>query len=152
MVNTYVAPGIFCEHERPKLKPLPSSTLGVDLGSRPQSGEASLIPGLLQRIHDLECKERANAVRIDGTTLPPGASAGVVTGQFIKSKFYGQSHWMNAIEPVSTLACFASSCFQSMLFCWCALTLASMMLWVIETRSSTSTPTGKRSTRRRSYM
>jgi hypothetical protein len=23
------------------------------------------------------------------------------TGQFVKSKYYGQSHWMNAIDPVS---------------------------------------------------
>jgi hypothetical protein len=100
IVNTYVAPGIFGEHGRPKLKPLPTNRPGLDLSPGSHAGEATVIAGLLERIHALESRERARDGRVGCTSLQAGESTSTASGQFIKSKFYGQSHWINAMEPV----------------------------------------------------
>jgi hypothetical protein len=93
MVNRYVAPGVFGEHGNTKLKPLPASPT-PGLISSLHTSEATLIAGLLKRIHSLEDKERVRDGRPGEITLPIRESSGVATGQFVKSKFYGQSHWV----------------------------------------------------------
>jgi hypothetical protein len=100
IVNTYVAPGIFGEHGRPKFGPLPTNRPGLNLSSRSHADETKVIADLLERIHLLESKERARDGRVDSTSLQTGENTSTASGQFIKSKFYGQSHWVNAMEPV----------------------------------------------------
>lgn len=99
MVNHYVAPGIFGEHGKTKLRPLPPGRPTLNLGSHSSSGDSALIESLLKRIHSLENKEAAREGHLDGTSLPIRENLST-PGQFVKSKYYGQSHWMNAIDPV----------------------------------------------------
>ncbi|KAF1829950.1 hypothetical protein BDW02DRAFT_650994 [Decorospora gaudefroyi] len=103
MINRYVAPGVFGEHG--KLKPLPPERPCFNLSSHPDSAQASLISSLLDRISSLEgrlAKTSLDEQPRDGT-LPTPESSNDHSGQFLKSKFYGQSHWMNAIEPYGAL-------------------------------------------------
>ncbi|KAH7082142.1 hypothetical protein FB567DRAFT_530667 [Paraphoma chrysanthemicola] len=103
MVNRYVAPGIFGEHGKPQLTPLPVHRPNLTLNSHSESSESALIAGLLERIRSLESRETARVDRSASTssTIPEGQDNS--TGRFIKSKFYGQSHWVNAIEPYDAL-------------------------------------------------
>ena len=100
MVNRYVAPGIFGENGKPKLKPLSADRPSLNLNSSSEAGESALISSLLRRIHSLESKDAARKGRLRSVDLPIREGLGTTTGQFVKSKFYGQSHWMNALEPV----------------------------------------------------
>lgn len=101
MVNRYVAPGIFGEHDKQRLKPLPTGRPGLDFASHSKTGESALVSHLLERIASLESEKTVRDGSKCSTDLPiRGVSE--TTGQFAKSKFYGQSHWMNALEPVST--------------------------------------------------
>jgi hypothetical protein len=97
MVNRYVAPGIFGEHGRPRLQPLPDRP-SLSLDTHSKTGESVIIGTLLERIRYLESKAAAVEDQPTRTTLP--IRQGLVTGQFVKSKFYGESHWMHAIDPV----------------------------------------------------
>jgi hypothetical protein len=102
MINRYVAPGIFGEHGRPKLKPLPPDRPNLNLSSHSDVDNA-VLSGLVERLSALECKSNSTSEGLGGSTGLPlrhGPSP-VASGQFLKSKYYGQSHWMNAIEPVS---------------------------------------------------
>ncbi|CAO2653166.1 Nn.00g025770.m01.CDS01 [Neocucurbitaria sp. VM-36] len=103
MINRYVAPGLFGEGA--KLKPLPADRPSLALSSPSHAGTATVISSLLERISNLEGKQASTtAGEHAGTTAvptPPDTDASV--GQFVKAKFYGQSHWMNAIEPYDAL-------------------------------------------------
>jgi hypothetical protein len=101
IVNRYVAPGIFGEHGRHNLSTLPVDRPCLDLNSRAKSGESAIIASLLERIRSLETKKSQS----EGHTANSDLSARHETGpgQFLKSKYYGQSHWMNAIDPVSVI-------------------------------------------------
>lgn len=106
MINRYVAPGLFGEHGRPKLKPLPADRPNLNLSSHSDSGSAAVINSLLKRINSLESKQASTTADEQGnnTKLPIRESSDAAsTGKFVKSRFYGQSHWMNSIEPVREL-------------------------------------------------
>jgi hypothetical protein len=77
-----------------KLRSIEESHLVV---SSTLSGDSPLISSLLGRIRSLERKAASEEGRCTNTDL----SFREDTGQFLKSKYYGQSHWMNAIDPVS---------------------------------------------------
>jgi hypothetical protein len=98
MVNTYVAPGIFGEHGRPKLQPLPADRPYLNLNSRAKSSDTAVISHLLERIRVLENERTSTEDPSASIELPVRQDSD--NGQFIKAKFYGQSHWMNAIDPV----------------------------------------------------
>jgi hypothetical protein len=99
IVNRDVAPVILGEHGRSGLQPLPTNRSNLNLNSRGHSGDSALIVSLLERIRSLESKEASTEGQSANSNLPICEDS--VTGQFVKSKFYGQSHWMNAIDPVS---------------------------------------------------
>lgn len=103
MINRYVAPGLFGEHGRPKLQPLPADRPSFNLSSHSSPGNAAIIDSLLKRISVLEGRHSSAASADEQNSsniLPIRESSGASsTGQFVKSKFYGQSHWMNSVEP-----------------------------------------------------
>ncbi|KAF2030610.1 hypothetical protein EK21DRAFT_111702 [Setomelanomma holmii] len=103
MVNRYVAPGIFGEHGKSKLTPLPAHRPSLALNSHPGTGDSAVIAGLLARIRSLESREAAREGRPQSTNLAIREGSSDSPGRFIKSKFYGQSHWVNAIESASLL-------------------------------------------------
>jgi hypothetical protein len=96
-VNRRVPPGSLGEHGRPERCLLLASQPTPDLDSSTLSGDSPLISSLLGRIRSLERKAASEEGRCTNTDL----SFREDTGQFLKSKYYGQSHWMNAIDPVS---------------------------------------------------
>jgi hypothetical protein len=100
-----VAPGLLGEHGNGKLKPLPVDRPCFNLSSHSGSGQASVISSLLDRIGNLE--GRLAAATLDdqpgSSTQSTTEGSTVTSGQFVKSKFYGQSHWINAIEPYDAL-------------------------------------------------
>jgi hypothetical protein len=62
------------------------------------TGESVLIGTLLERIRSLESKNPVIEDQPTRTNLPIREE--LRAGQFLKSKFYGESHWMHAIDPV----------------------------------------------------
>lgn len=100
MVNRYVAPGIFGEHDKRELRLLPADRPSLGSTSHSNVGESALIGSLLKRVQSLESEKQAREGRRGSTELPVRENPVPSTGQFIKSKFYGQSHWVNALEPV----------------------------------------------------
>lgn len=103
MVNRYVAPGIFGEHDKQRLRHLPAGRPSLSLSSQPKTGDSALVNHLLERIASLEGEKAIREGREVGSDQPLRSGPESATGQFVKSRFYGQSHWMNALEPVSTL-------------------------------------------------
>jgi hypothetical protein len=103
MVNRYIAPGILGEHGRPKLKPLPAERTTLDLSSHTDTGASSLVALLLRDNERLRATV-ANGTTSECDTRPISDIITDIPGTFQKSKFFGQSHWMNAMEPVSTLS------------------------------------------------
>jgi hypothetical protein len=103
MVNRYVAPGIFGEHDKPQLKPLPTGRPGLNLTSHSDGGDSALVSHLLKRIDSLESERAAREGKRAGPDLSIREGSDNTTGRFVKSKFYGQSHWVNALEPVRIL-------------------------------------------------
>ncbi|KAF1842928.1 uncharacterized protein K460DRAFT_378199 [Cucurbitaria berberidis CBS 394.84] len=103
MVHRYVAPGLF--GEGPKHKPLPTNRPSLTLKSHSDSVNAAIINSLLERISNLESERAPVTIGEHGgsTSLPTRQGMDASIGQFVKSKYYGQSHWMNAIEPYSAL-------------------------------------------------
>ncbi|KAI4665404.1 uncharacterized protein J4E78_002865 [Alternaria triticimaculans] len=102
IVNRYVAPGLLGECDG-QPKPLPSNRPAFGLNSHSDSAQASIINSLLDRIQGLE--ERLASATLNenprSSTSPRRESASDTSAQFVKAKYYGQSHWMNAIDPVS---------------------------------------------------
>jgi hypothetical protein len=99
IINRYVAPGIFGEHGQPRLHPLPVDRPSLRPNARTAPEDPALIGCLLDRIRSLERQNGTPESRPTSTEVFSRHDSG--PGQFLKSKFYGQSHWMNAIEPVS---------------------------------------------------
>jgi hypothetical protein len=102
MANRYVSPGIFGEHDKQRLNLLPTNWLSLDFASHSKTGESALVSRLLGRIASLESERAVAEGRKGDSDSPVRTGSDTATGQFAKSKFYGQSHWMNALEPVST--------------------------------------------------
>ena len=104
IINRYVAPGLLGEHGNGKLKPLPADRPCFNLSSHSDSGQAFVISSLLDRISSLEGRLAAATVNDNlDSTQPTSEGSSVTSGQFVKSKFYGQSHWINAVEPYDAL-------------------------------------------------
>jgi hypothetical protein len=104
MSNRYVVPGLLGERDG-ELRPLPVDRPSFNLNSHSDSAQASIISDLLVRIHGLEEKLASVVLneRLRSNTSPRQESSGGTSGQFVKSKFYGQSHWINAINPVISI-------------------------------------------------
>lgn len=100
LLNRYVAPGITGEHGRAVMQTLPSHRAALDLSASSRSGESSVIESLLERIRKLENGEASSHSRSNSPSLPVRDSSSGTPGQFIKAKYYGNSHWMNALDPV----------------------------------------------------
>lgn len=107
MVNRYIAPGILGEHGRPKLKPLPAERTALDLSTHTDTGASSLVAILLKDNERLRATV-ANSLTSEGDIRPISDIITDIPGTFQKSKFFGQSHWMNAMEPVSTPSAYMS--------------------------------------------
>lgn len=101
MVNRYVAPGIFGNHSRQQQSLLSTDRPSLNLALQPETESSVLISSLMRKIQCLEIEKEVREGRHEGSSSPIRESARATTGQFIKSKFYGQSHWVNALEPVS---------------------------------------------------
>ncbi|KAH7402272.1 hypothetical protein DE146DRAFT_461267 [Phaeosphaeria sp. MPI-PUGE-AT-0046c] len=101
LVNKYIAPGILGEHGTLTLGPLRADRASFNLNSRKTSGDSVLIEGLLQRIRRLESGSAGERDPSANAKLPIRQDG--ETGQFVKSKFYGPSHWMNAMDPYEAL-------------------------------------------------
>tara|TARA_R110002003_G_scaffold1005_3_gene21974 strand:+ start:9751 stop:11961 length:2211 start_codon:yes stop_codon:yes gene_type:complete len=82
---------------------LPAHRPNLTLNSHSESGQSAVIASLLERIRTLENREAAQYDQSQSTNLTIPEGPGNPTGRFIKSKFYGQSHWVNAIEPYDAL-------------------------------------------------
>ncbi|KAF2798117.1 hypothetical protein K505DRAFT_405407 [Melanomma pulvis-pyrius CBS 109.77] len=104
MLNRYIAPGIFGVHGKGTLGPLPRSQ---DEASNPTP--ATTIRSLVDRVRDLEGRltalsEGSSSGDSSGSINMPIRDAPCApAGQFVKSKFYGESHWVNCIEPYEAL-------------------------------------------------
>lgn len=98
LVNKYIAPGILGEHGTLTLGPLRADRPSFRLNTGRPSGDSQLIDSLLQRIRRLE--SGATGETTSPENVGPSTRADGETGQFAKSKFYGPSHWMNAMDPV----------------------------------------------------
>ncbi|KAF2825006.1 hypothetical protein CC86DRAFT_353755 [Ophiobolus disseminans] len=103
MINRYVAPGIFGDHSKNKYMLLPTDRPSFDLASHSIGGESVLINSLLKRVQSLEIEKQVRESQQGCSESPAWEGSGTATGQFLKSKFYGQSHWMNALEPYEAL-------------------------------------------------
>ncbi|KAF2854033.1 hypothetical protein T440DRAFT_465056 [Plenodomus tracheiphilus IPT5] len=81
----------------------PAERLPSSVSPASGAGPSATINDLTQRIKTLE---RELAVTRLGNQNPNDTSESLKTsaGQFLKSKFYGNSHWMNAMEPYDALS------------------------------------------------
>jgi hypothetical protein len=95
-VNRNFASSIIGETGRSEPRQKPASQPNPSLDSSTTSAESALVGSLLDRIRSLESKAASEEVRSTDINLTIRED----TGQFLKSKYYGQSHWMNAIDPV----------------------------------------------------
>lgn len=78
-----------------------AKTSSVDTGSCAEGRATSLVSVLLSENERVRTATTGYPIREDATR----SISDIVTdvpGTFQKSKFFGQSHWMNAMEPVST--------------------------------------------------
>lgn len=100
MINRYIAPGIFGDHGKDRLGLLPSTLSSLSLGTN--ANENNTIRRLEDKVRDLEGRLAAISESEPSSTALPIQDAGS-PGQrhFVKSKFYGESHWNNCLEPVS---------------------------------------------------
>lgn len=98
LINKYIAPGILGEHGTLTLGPLCADRPSFRLNAGRTSGDSELIESLLERIRRLESAGGGEAELSDNADVSMRRIG--ETGQFAKSKFYGPSHWMNALDPV----------------------------------------------------
>ncbi|KAF2712893.1 hypothetical protein K504DRAFT_423060 [Pleomassaria siparia CBS 279.74] len=100
ILNRYIAPGTLGVHGNSTLGPL--SVSNYDSSSQ---SSALTIRTLSARVNDLEGKLAAlsNGGSSKNISYLARNSPSAPAGQFIKSKFYGESHWMNCIEPYEAL-------------------------------------------------
>lgn len=73
----------------------------VDVSSCAEGRAALLVKALLTENERLRSATTENPTHED-STRPISDIITDIPGTFQKSKFFGQSHWMNAMEPVST--------------------------------------------------
>lgn len=85
------------KHQRPRPKPLLSSSAGS--ASPADSRESSILAILLKENDHLRTALGHGAITEDDSR-PIAEIITDIPGTFQKSKFFGQSHWMNALEPV----------------------------------------------------
>lgn len=101
MVNRYIAPGILGPHDGVSQSHLPNLTTKAS-----NSDANTTIKSLADKVRELESK--LDSIQVSrpsvNTTLPSRSVTSSTPGQFVKSKFYGESHWMNSIEPVSNVS------------------------------------------------
>ena len=99
LLNRYIAPGIFGNHGKDTLAPLPSSHAE---GNDPNT--AATVKSLSDKIRDLEARlatlSELGSSGSGSVNIPMRDAPITPAGQFVKSKFYGESHWVNCIEPV----------------------------------------------------
>ncbi|KAJ4989782.1 hypothetical protein SVAN01_04812 [Stagonosporopsis vannaccii] len=88
------------KHQRPEPKPLLASTAG--LTPPEDSRQSSLLAILLKENNDLRTASGHGAAPEDDSR-PIAEIVTDIPGTFQKSKFFGQSHWMNALEPYEAL-------------------------------------------------
>ncbi|KAH8708516.1 hypothetical protein GQ44DRAFT_662351, partial [Phaeosphaeriaceae sp. PMI808] len=100
IVSRNIAPGAPGENDRTKVGPPPANQPSLSLSTHPGPGSSALIKQLLGRIHKLESKEVARSGSSESTNPPILEGSTTEAGQFLKSKFYGQSHWVNSLDPV----------------------------------------------------
>jgi hypothetical protein len=93
-----------------------------------------LISTLLKENRDLRSAVARGASEND--SLPISEVLTDIPGSFQKSKFFGQSHWMNALEPVSSHP----------ITYYSHTDISSTTPWGIHTRLSTRLQTASRST------
>lgn len=89
---------------QPSPQPLRGSNaldLMVDRSTHTETGASSLVAVLLRENERLRTAVTRDAAP-DGDTRPISDIITDIPGTFQKSKFFGQSHWMNALEPVSS--------------------------------------------------
>lgn len=98
-VDPHIVPDSLGESEQAALNPL-STRATPGLSSHADTG-ASLIAALLKENEQLRA-EAAHRAAVEGDIRPISDIVTDLPGTFQKSKFFGQSHWMNALEPVST--------------------------------------------------
>ncbi|ORY14921.1 hypothetical protein BCR34DRAFT_559697 [Clohesyomyces aquaticus] len=91
MLNRYIAPGILGPHGSVTLSHLPGPAVAPARSSSASTQSREGIPVV------------ADGGPPDSSDPPLRASASMAPGQLIKSKFYGETHWVNAIEPYEAL-------------------------------------------------
>jgi hypothetical protein len=105
LLNRYIAPGILGDHGKDTLAPLPSSHAGGDYPNT-----AATVKSLSDKVRDLEARlATLSEVASSGSgsvNIPIRDAPTAPAGQFVKSKFYGESHWVNCIEPVRVFLSF----------------------------------------------
>jgi positive regulator of sigma E activity len=82
---------------------LPTEKTFLRLSSRADTGASELVAVLLRENERLRSAVN-QGVSHEGDIRPISDIISDLPGTFQKSKFFGQSHWMNAMEPVSDLS------------------------------------------------
>jgi hypothetical protein len=98
LANGYDAPGTSGQDGQPQPQLMPARQPSLNSNLDSNTGESVLIGTLLERIRSLESKNPVIEDQPTRTNLPIREE--LRAGQFLKSKFYGESHWMHAIDPV----------------------------------------------------
>jgi hypothetical protein len=92
MLDRYIAPGII----GPRLQTSVDHSSHANV-ERSSSDPMALINALTTRVRELE-KRLPLRGEVDLALPPRVASAD--PKQMVKSRFYGESHWMNSVDPV----------------------------------------------------
>jgi hypothetical protein len=116
LLNPHIAPGIFDYYGENTLPPQPSSH-----AEDYDSITAAAINSLTDKVRDLEARlATMSEVGLSGSgsgsgsvNVPVRGANTAPAGQFVKSKFYGESHWVNCIEPVRLSFSYAISTLTS---------------------------------------
>lgn len=99
LLNRHNTPVSFGDHGENTLAALPSSHASND-----DSSTAATIRSLSDKVQDLEARlatlSEAGSSGNGSVNMPIREAFTAPAGQFVKSKFYGESHWVNCIEPV----------------------------------------------------
>ncbi|PSN67963.1 hypothetical protein BS50DRAFT_620400 [Corynespora cassiicola Philippines] len=100
LVNRYIAPGI--------LGPSGKETQGLPRISLERNKEDDTIKILSDRVRELESRLAISSDRgsnVSQGTLPllEADGSAAMPGLFVKNRYYGESHWVNCLEPYSAL-------------------------------------------------
>ena len=97
LLDRYLAPGL--------LNPQSEKDDDLETESRVRGNPQeplSLIKALASRVRALEEKMEPESDRSDARLALPPRTVAVDPKNTVKSRFYGESHWMNSVEPVSS--------------------------------------------------